>query len=257
MLERRTVTVGHGPELEAICGGAGRPLVWLHGVRHAHAGDPVLQALEERFALFAPVLPGRRSLDELADLPTLHDLVLFYDSAIQALGAERPILAGHGFGAWLAAELAACRPDRSAGLALASPLGLWNDAYPVEDLFARPAAQVDELLWRGARIRPPQPPAEEDPVEAGLMLTHALGGIANYAWPIPDRGLRRRLYRIDAPALLMFAEADALVPPAYATDFAQGLSHARAHALSGSHMAPYEAPGAFADVLSSFAADLG
>jgi len=256
VLNSRRIELGHGPSLEVLQGGEGPPLVWLHGVRHVQAGDPLLQALAERFEVSAPVLPGKASLSELDAFPTIHDLVLFYDSALQALGIDHAVVAGHGPGGMLAAELAAHAPGRVSGLVLISPLGLWNDAYPVEDLFCRPQGAVDELLWRGSASGPPPPDPDANPVESGLAFAHALGGVAKYAWPIPDRGLRGRLWRITAPTLLMFADADALVPAAYAQDFGEGIADSRVHGLQGGHMAAWEAPDGVADVVSRFAAEL-
>jgi pimeloyl-ACP methyl ester carboxylesterase len=256
MLASERVTVAPGLELEVLRGGKGPPLVWLHGIKHPDPDDPLLAALAQRFEVVAPVLPGKAALEELDPFPTIHDLVLFYDSGLEALGVDQAAVAGHSFGGLIAAELAAHCPGRVKRLVLISSLGLWNDDYPVEDLFARPHRQVDELIWRGAGSRP-EPVEAADPVEAGIAFAHALGGIAKYAWPIPDRGLRGRLYRVKAPTLLMFARADALVPPAYADDFADALPRSRAHPLEGGHMAPYEDPEATADIIARFAAGLG
>jgi pimeloyl-ACP methyl ester carboxylesterase len=231
--------------------------VWLHGPKRPDLDDPLLAALSARFALTAPLFPGQDSLDELDDLPTLHDLVLFYDAALAAAGIERAVLVGHSFGGMLAAELAALAPRRARGLVLASPLGLWNDAYPVADLFARPYPAVDELIWSGAEHRPSPAAAAEDPVEVYIALANALGSVAKYTWPIPDRGLRGRLYRIGAPTLLLFAGDDAFVPAAYAEDFAAELSDVRRRELRGSHMAPYEDPTGFAALVETFVDELG
>jgi pimeloyl-ACP methyl ester carboxylesterase len=255
VLTATKVSVAPGLELDVLKGGSGPPLVWLHGIKHPDPDDPLIAALAKRFEVVAPVLPGKAALEELDPFPTIHDLVLFYDSALDMLGVDRATVAGHSFGGLIAAELAAHCPGRVRGLVLISPLGLWNDDYPVEDLFARPHRQVDELIWQGAASRP-EPAEAADPVEAGIAFAHALGGIAKYAWPIPDRGLRGRLYRVKAPTLLMFARADALVPAAYASDFADALSDSRAHPLEGGHMAPYEDPEATVDIIARFAAGL-
>lgn len=256
-LARRQIVLKHGPQLSLLQGGEGPPLVWLHGPRRPDGDDPVLAALSQRFSVTAPLFPGQDSLDELDDLPTLHDLVLFYDAALAAAGLERAVLVGHSFGGMLAAELAALAPQRARGLALISPLGLWNDAYPVADLFARPYPAVDDLVWSGARHPPPPAAQPEDAVEAYIALANALGAVAKYTWPIPDRGLRGRLYRISAPTLLLFARDDAFVPAAYAADFAAGLPQARLRELPGSHMAVYEDPAGVAALIADFAAEPG
>jgi pimeloyl-ACP methyl ester carboxylesterase len=251
MLSSRRIALTHGPELEVLQGGEGPPLVWLHGPRRPDADDAVLRALCDRFSVTAPLQPGQNSLSELDDLPTIHDLVLFYDSALEALGLNEVTLAGHSFGGMLAAELAAHAPGRVGRLVLLSPLGLWNDAHPVEDMFARPYPEIEALIWSGAERRPPAPTPEEG-VEALIAIANALGSVAKYVWPIPDRGLRGRLYRITAPTLLVFAKADALVPPAYAADFAEGLARSSAELAPGSHMFAYEDPEAMAELIEGF-----
>jgi pimeloyl-ACP methyl ester carboxylesterase len=40
-----------------------------------------------------------------------------------------------------------------------------------------------------------------------------------FLWPIPDRGLKKRAYRIAAPTLLVWGASDRLIPPVYANEF--------------------------------------
>ena len=47
----------------------------------------------------------------------------------------------------IAAEIAAHFPRRAERLVLLAPFGLWNDAYPVADIFAMPYTQIDDILW--------------------------------------------------------------------------------------------------------------
>jgi pimeloyl-ACP methyl ester carboxylesterase len=252
MLERSTLHLRRDPPVGIVRGGAGPLVVWLHGMAAPTPGDEVLAALAGRFEVIAPVMPGLASLDELAELPTLHDLVLFYDSILAELGVESATLIGHGFGAMLAAELAALAPGRFDGLVLAAPLGLWNDAHPVEDIFANRSADVDALIWSGCQTRPKLEQSQDDAIEAQIRFANALGAMANYTWPIPDRGLSRRLYRIDAPTLVLAAKADAWIPAAYAADFAALIEDARTAVLDGGHMAPYDDPAGFARLVAGF-----
>ncbi|MCH7511053.1 MAG: alpha/beta fold hydrolase, partial [Chloroflexi bacterium] len=43
----------------------------------------------------------------------------------------------------------------------------------------------------------------------------------------PDRGLRRRIHRIQSPTLIIWGESDRLVPPSYAEDFRSQIKDAR------------------------------
>ncbi len=253
MLSESTLHVGHGPELMIVRGGQGAPLVWLHGMAAPGADDEVLNALARDFEVSAPRMPGLGGLEELGGLPSLHDLALLYDSLLEALGVEAAVVAGHGFGGLLAAELAALSPRRVNALVLVCALGLWSDEHPVQDIFARRQPEVEELIWAGARSRPEPPQvAEEDAIEAYIRFANSLGAMANYTWPIPDRGLGRRLYRIAAPTLALGSSEDAWIPAAYARDFAVGIAGARHDVLQGSHMAPYEDAEAFARTVGAF-----
>ena len=47
------------------------------------------------------------------------------------------------------------------------------------------------------------------------MLAEAL----SFMWPLPDKGLSRRLYRIKADTTIVWGKEDQIVPPAYAYEF--------------------------------------
>lgn len=257
MLESKQVTLKAGPAHEVLHGGHGPRLIWLHGISRPGPDDALLGALAERFEVWAPLLPGFEDRDELAGLHDIRDLALHYDSLIGELGLDGAVLAGHSFGAMLAGEIAALAPHRFAKLVLVAPLGLWNDAHPIEDLFALPFAQIEELLWKGAEQRPPRGPSpggEGDDMERLVKIANTLGGVAKYTWPIPDKGLRRRLYRLSMPTLLAFAEGDALLPAAYAEEFAAEIADTRTHLSKGSHMFPNEAPELMVAAIAEFAA---
>ncbi len=249
--ETERVKLRAGPEQEVLRGGRGPPLVWLHGVRRTAPGDPVLEALAEGWSIVAPQIPGRSDLAELDELRDIHDLALHYDSLFEALGLDQVTLVGHSFGGMLAAEIAAHTPKRVARLVLAAPLGLWTDDYPVEDLLARPYGQIDELLWRGGSV--PAPERGPQDAEALYEAVTAVGAVARYTWPIPDKGLRRRLHRISARTLILFGQDDAFVPCRYGAEFEAGIEGAEARIIPGSHMAPYEDPTGFAHMVGTFA----
>jgi len=160
MLTESILRLRRDPELKIVRGGSGPPLVWLHGMAAPTPDDALLAVLAEGHEVIAPLMPGLAGLEELAELPTLHDLALFYDSALAALGVEGAILVGHGFGAMLAAELAALAPHRASRLVLVSPLGLWSDDHPVEDVFARRQPEIEALIWSGSTHRPEAPKSD-------------------------------------------------------------------------------------------------
>ena len=58
-------------------------------------------------------------------------------------------------------------------------------------------------------------------------LVWALGATGKFVWPIPDKGLKKRMHRIKAKALIVWGEDDALVSSVYANEFAQRIANSR------------------------------
>jgi pimeloyl-ACP methyl ester carboxylesterase len=243
------VDLPNGRHWQVYSGGEGPDLLWLHGLRGVDPGDPLLTALQTRYRVTAPVAPGFNDLDELARIDNIHELALDYDDLIETLGLDGFTLIGHSFGAMIAAEIAAHFPKRAERLVLLAPFGLWNDKYPVADIFAMPYVQMDDILWhdQAARerfARKATTDADVKEVAAQMVkLAGSLTAVTKFVWPIPDRGLRRRLPRIACPTLVLFGAEDRVVPPRYADDFKAGLRDGRTAVIAGAgHMLPYEKP---------------
>ena len=175
----------------------------------------------------------------LARIDNIHELALDYDDLIDSLGLEGFSLIGHSFGAMIAAEIAAHFPGRAERLVLLAPFGLWNDAYPVADIFAMPYTQIDDILWHDQAARErfaPKLVPSADPKEAAAQMVRLAGSltaVTKFVWPIPDRGLHRRLPRIACPTLVLFGAEDRVVSPRYAEDFKAGLRHGETAVVAG------------------------
>jgi pimeloyl-ACP methyl ester carboxylesterase len=256
MFTEETLTLSSGRTQLVHRGGEGPPLVWLHSLYGFDPEDPILRTLVEHYAVFAPVAPGMTDLQEIADVPAVHDLALHYDDILNAAGLDAVPVVGHSFGAMMAAELAAHVPERVSQLVLLSPIGLWDDDEPVADLFAVPYTEVSELLFANpsrSNLRAMESADGERDVEAVVALAQAMTTVAKYLWPIPDRGLCRRLHRISAPALVVFGEEDAFVPPSYGERFARLMPDARSEVVAGAgHMVHFEQPEAVRELVGSF-----
>jgi pimeloyl-ACP methyl ester carboxylesterase len=248
-MKSETISLPTGRRWQVYSGGAGPDILWLHGLRGVDPADPTLAALQTRYRVTAPVAPGFNDLDELARIDNIHELALDYDDLIEVLGLKDFTLIGHSFGAMIAAEIAAHFPKRAKQIVLLTPFGLWNDAYPVADIFAVPYTQMDDILWhdpakRDAFARKGATDADVKIVaEQTVKLARSLTAVTKFVWPIPDRGLRRRLPRIACPALVLFGGEDRIVSPRYADDFKTGVRNGRTAVVAGAgHMLPYEQP---------------
>jgi pimeloyl-ACP methyl ester carboxylesterase len=244
MLRSETIDLAGGRQPVIYHAGEGPPLVWLHGLNGVEQDAAIVTALASKHHVIAPLAPGFNDLDELQDLRDIHDLALHYDDILDHLHLDQATLIGHSFGAMIAAEVAAHVPARVKNLVLISPLGLWNDRYPVADLFAVPSTDMPSLLFVDPqRAAPPSANGSNVDVERLVTLVRGMTTVARFLWPIPDRGLSRRLRRIKAQTLIIHGERDAFVPAQYARDFATALPTAKLRIINaGGHMLPTEFP---------------
>ncbi len=237
--------------------GQGAPLVWLHSYHDRVAWPAVLDRLARRFTVYAPFHPGVRGSTGVETLEDLLDLTLAYDELLGRLGLARAHLAGHFFGAMVAAEIAAVFPARADRLVLVSPLGLWRDDAPSADVLILPEEELTAALWRdpaspAAHAWATLPESDEENVAAQIESIQRRSAMAKFVWPIPDKGLRRRLHRVAAPTLLLWGDADRANPVVYAEEWQRRIKGAAVKILPGGHMLPYESPDAVAAAVEQF-----
>lgn len=249
-------------------GEAGRPgLCLLHGgAAHAHWFDRVVGAFTDRFHVVAldqrghgesqwPVPPAYATEDFVGDLLAVFD----------ALGWQRPILAGHSMGGHNSMAFSAWYPERVRALAVL-------DSRP-----AIPEERLGSLRARGQqRTRHPYPGRGEaaaafrlvpretvaDPAllrhlgEAGVVErdggwvyrfdpdANRLRGPAD-CWPL--------LPRITAPTLVIRAELSPNLPPEHIARIRQLIPHATVVEVPGAyHHVTLDAPGAVVTALDRF-----
>ncbi len=244
--------------------GEGAPLVWLHNAGGVSPDDPVVLALAARgHEVIAPVCPGFEDLADIDDIRDVHDLALWYDDLFAAEGLDGVPVVAHSFGGMIAAELAAHVPHRVSRLVLAAPVGLWRDDEPMADMFPAFPLEIQDLLWAdpSKAVLPPPPARAEiegvdDPLLAMfLQMTTGMTAVGKFMWPIPDKGLRRRLHRISAPTLIVWGAKDKLIPASYADDFAAGIPAASVEILDDAgHMVVLERLDDFVDLTAGFLA---
>lgn len=231
---------------------AAKPLVYLHSASGVNENDDFFLKLAEKFRVYAPLAPGFNKLEELDDLVSVSDVSLHYDDILIALDLTDFVLVGHSFGGMFAAELAAHVPSKVSQLVLISSVGLWNDDYPVLDIFSIPPLELGAYLWGDSNSEAAKK-ANSAPVLIGKeggepalveYMIQAMQGLitaGKYMMPIPDKGLSRRLYRICAPTLLIWGSEDQVVPSQYAKDFGEKLRDSKELIIKGGgHMVTLE-----------------
>ena len=154
--------------------------------------------------------------------------------------------------------MAAIAPSEIQRLALLAPAGLWKDDCPIEDLFSKLPFELPALLLH-------------DPEKNGALLSSGgnfndpdflsdflvgnarrLGMAGKLLFPVPDRGLRDRLYRITAHTAIIWGISDRLIPPLYGEDFVSEIPSATLHNVEeAGHMLQYEQTEAVIQILAT------
>jgi pimeloyl-ACP methyl ester carboxylesterase len=241
--------------------GDGPPLVYFHG----GAGlqwDPLVEALTTTHHVYAPMHPGTdgEHHDDVRQLSDIWDLVLYYAELFDDLGLDRAVLVGHSFGGMVASEIAATYPAFAERLVLVSPIGLWRDDAPVGNpMMLDPAALVSAMFADANGV-----PAQQMIAQMSSMLDHPEAAAqswwvtactGHFIWPLPDRGLGKRIHRINAPSLVIWGKQDGIIPPVYAGEFGSQLRDARVEIIDrAGHVPQIEQPERVIELVGKFLA---
>lgn len=241
-----------------------KPLVFLHGVMGLLDDHRFLEQLGQHWHIFAPELPGygaSRGEDLLEDML---DFALHGWDVIDAMEVQKPTILGHSLGGMIAAEMVCLAPAQVEQLVLIDPFGVWLDEQPVPDLFALLPFEFGDLLFHDAadaeRLLPGVSDlADEDALrQFAIDMTRELGTAGKLLFPIPNRRLSKRLYRVTTPTLIVWAEDDRLMPAAqYAARWQSLLPAAQRVTIpDAGHMLPYEQPTVLAEAIVKFGAQV-
>ncbi len=221
-------------------------MLYIHGAGGLF-WDSFLDRLAASHEVIAPEHPGFGQSQGLEHVEDIWDLVLFYNELLDELGLDRVDVVGHSFGGMVAAELAANNPERVGRLVLVAPIGLWLDEHPVPDISGIPPSTLPGLVLADptgplAAMLPQPDPTDPDSLLAAVTN---ITSILQFIWPLPDKGLYKRLYRVKAPTLLVWGAQDKLVHPAYGQAFLDKIRGARLEIVEGAgHLPQLEQPDA-------------
>jgi pimeloyl-ACP methyl ester carboxylesterase len=236
--------------------------MFLHDIAGLLDDPSFLDLLAARYHVVAPELPGYGASTGEELLDDMLDFTLHAWDVANALALEKPAVVGHGMGGMIAAEMAAIAPAALDRLTLVAPFGLWHDAAPVPDLFSLLPYEFPKVLFAnpelGARLLLTGGGDFGDLEtlkEFYIGNTRRLGTAGKILFPIPDRHLAKRLYRITTPTLLVWGEGDALLAPPYAPLWRSLMPASETVVLRGAgHMIPYEQPHELFKVIDRFLA---
>jgi pimeloyl-ACP methyl ester carboxylesterase len=243
----------NGIHTAVLTAGEGDPLVFLHGAGTLPGFDPLLP-LAEHHRLIIPVHPGFGSSDDDPSIDSVHDYRRHYLDLFDQLGIDRAVVVGHSMGGYLAGTLAIDHPGLVTRLVLAAPLGLKVAGHPTTDLFTVPPAEIGAYLTEKPSLLAesvPDPPTPEHLADQYREMTSA----ARLLWESPyDRKLDKWLHRVTMPALVLWGEADRLIPVGQCPEWTKRLPAAEQRVLPGvGHLLFHESQEAV-DAVRDFAA---
>jgi pimeloyl-ACP methyl ester carboxylesterase len=237
MDEQRIVVDGLG--LHVSVGGAGEPVVLVHGFGVSGTYMlPLARALESRFSVFVPDLPGY-GRSEHPDAPLgVAALADALTGCLDALGLERPALVANSLGCQIVTELAVRRPERAGPLVLIGPTIDPDRRRARRQLLAGVSELAREPLSLVAVA------ARDDAV----MGLRALLATARSA--LADR-IEERLPLIRQPVLVIRGERDPFVSAEWAERVARLLPDARLAVVPGApHAVHYARPDVVAGLVT-------
>jgi pimeloyl-ACP methyl ester carboxylesterase len=241
-------------------GGSGTPLVFLHGAGGLNMDLPFLDALAQRFHVYAPLVPGYGDSEECLELRDMLDFTLHTWDVVSALGLKDPVLAGFSMGGMIASEMAAIAPNDVSRLALIAPAGLWLDQHPIPDFFAMLPFELPPVLFYDAEAGAKAMTAGVDLSDPSFLQAflvqnaRQLGAAGKILFPIPERGLASRLYRIRAKTQLIWGDSDKLIAPIYAQEFQRGIAGSSVTMIpQAGHLVPFEKPAEVVAAISRLA----
>lgn len=222
--------------------GSGDALVFLHG-GSIIGGVDFLDAVSDRFHIYAPFLPGYGETGLEPFLESRDDTVDHLADVLDALGLDRVVLVAHSLGAWRAVAFTARYPERVSRLVLGAPVGMDVPGHPVTNMMTlTPVERLDVLTYDNAIKASWMPAGGPDPDYLAAREREIIS-MSHFAPGPFDPSLPELVKSIDTETLLLWGEGDRLIPVAHAAAWAAAMPHATLRTYAGAgHLIFHERP---------------
>jgi pimeloyl-ACP methyl ester carboxylesterase len=232
-------------------GGAGDPLLFLHGASGAPVIMPFMEKLAQRFDVLVPEHPGYGLSDEPEWLDNIHDAAYFYLDFLKQLDLRKVTLVGSSMGGWMAMEMAVRDTSRLKSLVLVSPAGIAAPGVQPADIFLMPPEELVRRLFHDQKIAEQRlaEPMTPEAIDVSLKNRHTT---ARLAWEprLHDPHLPKWLHRIDVPVKIVWGREDRILPVGFVEEYKRLLPRARIHVLeSVGHLPHAEKADQFVDIV--------
>lgn len=255
-----TIEARHSFEQIAACrvsvlrGGAGDPLLFLHGGGVAGRWLPFMDLLAENFEIIVPEHPGFGLSETPPWLDNIGDLAYFYLDFVETLKLRNVHLVGNSLGGWIASEVAIREQHPFGTLTLVAPAGIRVDGTPIADIFLWSREDLTRNLFFDHLLAEAtlNAPMSED--EQNIQLRNSIT-MAKLAWQprLNDPDLKKWLHRIHLPTLIVWGDSDRLIPPAYGPAFQSLIPDSRLEIIPRcGHLPQIERPAEFVSAVTKF-----
>jgi len=198
----------NGVDTAVFTAGEGAPIVVLHGGGTAPGFDELLP-LAEHARLILPIHPGFGASGDAPGIDCLQDYVRHYLDLLDRLGLDDVSLVGASLGGYLACELAILQPRRLRRLGLMAPWGLRVPEHPTTDIFSVPPERLMEYLYADLTPFAGLPPPPPEFLAERAREADSLARVMDRPY---DPNLQKWLHRVTSPTLILWGEADRLIP---------------------------------------------
>jgi 2-hydroxy-6-oxonona-2,4-dienedioate hydrolase len=252
----KTVKV-NGHDIAYYEAGSGPPLVLTHGLSGSAGLEwgRVIGPLSRRFRVLAPYQIG---FGPSAQPDLAYDAATFVDylgGFMSAMGVTRPILAGESFGGWVVAHYA--RAQYAQGPAARTSWGAERPriAWLVIIGGAVGRLPTDPITPDAPSINDPGLLAEALAFKATLPAADNARVVAKVNAALAASDVQgRELARPDLPVLLVWGDADKLIPPVVGRRLAEQIPGSRLVVVPDcGHIPSIERPAAFINVINGLA----
>jgi pimeloyl-ACP methyl ester carboxylesterase len=254
MMLSETLVDIRGVKVNIRRGGAGAPLLFLHGPQGFAGSDAAVERLAQRFDVLAPDHPGFGKSDAADSLDDVPDLSFFYLDLLAALRLERVAVVGHSLGGWIALEMAVRSTARIRALVLAAPAGIRVPGVPRADMFIVSPDELARLLFAGDGAAPWSADQQGTPEQQDILDKNRFAA-AKLCWQprLFNPKLEKWLHRIDRPVRILWGESDRIIPPVYGGRLAELIPGASVATIPrAGHMLHVEAAEKFAEETRRF-----
>jgi len=221
-------------------GGAGAPLLYLHGASGAPAVMPFMEKLAARFDVLVPEHPGYGLSEEPEWLENIHDVAYFYLDFLKKLDLKETVLVGSSMGGWIALEMAVRDTSRIKSLVLAAPAGISAPGVQPADIFLMPPEELTRKLFHDQKLAEARlaEPVTPEALDLSLKNRHTT---ARLAWEprLHDPHLPKWLHRIDVPVKIIWGAQDRILPVEISKELKRLMPRAEVHIIEGAGHLPH------------------